>query len=429
MVNQLLQNIIQHAYNTVPYYHDMFDKYNIDPLSIKIPDDLIKLPVLKKELIQAEPDRFISSDYLYYPNKENLVIKRTSGSTGKFLKVYWSRKDETRSMFHLWIARMKQYGIDPKDRFCSFHTTVYNYNRLLELNELVTSQGKNNISLNKLKMNKSSIVDYYKQIIEYKPKWLLLQPSIAYLLSMYIHDNNLPLPNTLKYVELTGEYLFKSYEEKIKEVFQVRMANMYGCNEANGIAIECIKGHLHCLNNNIIVEVMWEGEKVSNDKEGEIYITCLTNNAMPFIRYALGDIGLLLFDHTCECGNKSPIIKLSAGRISDFISMQNGEMINSYVLLYPIEKINSLMNNPINQFKVVQKSINNFTLYLSLNKSFSGWKESIAKEFLYYVSMVGFGDIKWDFIFFDSILPDPDTGKFQFFINNLQSKETKIYEK
>jgi phenylacetate-CoA ligase len=419
VVNILLQRMVQHAYSTVPYYRKMFDEYGIDPLSIKGREDLKKLPILTKEQIQNDPEQFISENYLHYPGKKDLIIRRTSGSTGRFMKIYWTRQDDIRSKIHLWLIRSKVYGIDPSDRFCSFHTTSYINNRFSKAPETMLMRDGKNLSFSKIDLDMDKIESYYKQMLDFKPKWLFIQPSIAYLLADYVRRCNAEIPESLKYIELTGEVLFKNVRSKIADTFRTKIADQYGCNELNGLAMECSKGNLHILSNNVIIEALRDGKEVNDGEEGEIHITGLTNTAMPFIRYAIGDRGILSSEKKCGCGNVNPIISLLAGRESEFIHSSNGKILNCYVLLYPIEKINALMGGPVNQFQVVQESLDQMTVLLNIRDLYTSWKDSVIKEFVEYAEEAGLKNIKWKFVFVDKFIPDSKTGKLKFFISKI----------
>ena len=87
-----LSDLIHYAYDHVIYYKKIFDDKNIDVTSIKAPEDLKNLPVLTKDVIQENSMMFVSDEYQKYPKNENIVLKRTSGSTGKFLKIFWDYK-------------------------------------------------------------------------------------------------------------------------------------------------------------------------------------------------------------------------------------------------------------------------------------------------------------------------------------------------
>lgn len=422
MVNELLQRMVQHAYDTVPYYKQMFDNYDIDPFSIKNQVDLEKLPVLTKEQIQDKPEDFVSTKYLYYPAKKDVIIRRTSGSTGRFMKIYWTRQDDIRSKFHLWLIRNKVYGIDPSDRFCSFHTTTYVNNRFSKAPETMLLRDDTNLSFSKIDLDMDKIKGFYKQMVDFGLKWLFVQPSIAYLLAEYIRQDNVPIPQTLKYIELTGETLFNNVRKRIADTFQTNVANQYGCNELNGLAVECPEGNLHCLTGNVIIEVLKDGKRTNDGEEGEIHITGLTNTAMPFIRYAIGDRGILSHNSNCKCGNRKPTLKLLAGRESEFIHVSGDKFLNCYVFLYPIEKINALMGGPINQFQVVQESLDEFTVVLNIKNAYMNWKDSIMKEFIEYAEEAGLKNIKWRFVFVDHLAPDSKTGKLKFFISKISTE-------
>lgn len=78
--NNKLKQLIFHAYNYVPYYHDLFDNLSLKPNDIKTKEDLNKLPILTKAIIKKEGiSRFTSTKY----PKSKTVKMSSSGSTGE----------------------------------------------------------------------------------------------------------------------------------------------------------------------------------------------------------------------------------------------------------------------------------------------------------------------------------------------------------
>ena len=217
---------------------------------------------------------------------------------------------------------------------------------------------------------------------------------------------------------MSGEYLFDNYKKQIEETFGVYTANQYGCNEANEIAYEFKCRNMHVIENNVIVEVLKDGKPVINE-EGDIYVTSLKNFAMPFIRYQTGDRGILITDHNCSCKNKAPILKVNSGRSSDFLLLENGEKMNSYVLANIVEYTNENMSSAIKQFQIIQTDINKFNVNLVVKSSYSGWKNAISECFLDNIQEEELKNAEWNFIFSDEICPDKNTGKFKYFINEL----------
>lgn len=58
---------------------------------------------------------------------------------------------------------------------------------------------------------------------------------------------------------------------------------------------------------------------------------------MPFIRYRIGDRGILDRNTRCNCGNISSVLRLKSGRISDYAVLKDGSKINSYVFVRAID--------------------------------------------------------------------------------------------
>jgi len=418
MSDSRLNKLIMHACNTVPYYKDLFSDMGINAESIKCTEDLKKIPILTKKEVQRMTGRFVSSDCLQYPKNENLIIRRTSGSTGMLLKVFWTRHDYIRSLFPLWVARRQYYGIEPDMKSCTFHTGMMEEEGM-RISEISFFNSGRILSFSKHKLDKDQLTIYYNEMLAFDPEWMMLQPSVAYLLACFMTENHLEKPSGMRYMELTGEYLFDTYRSKIKEAFGIPVINQYGCEELNSIAMECPCGNMHCLGDNAIVEVIKDGRPANFGEAGEIHVTGLNNYTMPFIRYSLGDRGVLFPSDICSCGSRNPVIKVLAGRTGDFILVDGREPINSYIFYNAIETINRKNHNVILQFQVTQVSNSDFEVKLVLKHASYIPEDIIIKQFTDCMSTMGLNNVNWKFIFMDSIIPHPTTGKLSFFNSNI----------
>ena len=72
-----LREIVKYAYQNVVYYKEEFDKIKFSPDQIKSLDDIQKLPILTKEIIQSRFKELITQN----PRMSHYV-NFTSGSTG-----------------------------------------------------------------------------------------------------------------------------------------------------------------------------------------------------------------------------------------------------------------------------------------------------------------------------------------------------------
>jgi phenylacetate-CoA ligase len=112
----------------------------------------------------------------------------------------------------------------------------------------------------------------------------------------------------------------------------------YSCEEMGPLGFECetAPGHYHVASSNVIVEL--EGSyDVDGKKLGRVIVTHLHSYATPFIRYDLGDVGLLA--ERCPCGHNGPTIHDLYGRITNALKHRDGRLSPFYIRGYELEKV------------------------------------------------------------------------------------------
>ncbi len=414
MNSEKIDSIIQYAYDHVPYYRNMFKEKGINYNELK--DYFYKIPILNKDIVMNNTDGFISDEFA----KEKLEVDRTSGSTGKILNIYWNNHDRIRSLMSLWSARKILHNILPTSKCCYFHSIAYRTTSDLSEKEVFSPRMmvRDNglvLSLSKLSFDEKTLDIYYRKIFEFDPEWIMCHPSTIYLFADFMEKTNKKRFNKLKFIELTGEYLIESHRKKIVDVFEAETANHYGAKEVNGIAYECQNGHLHCLDNNVYVEIINGNENIGYDKVGQICITGLNNRSMPFIRYNLEDTGILRKGCTCGCGNNTPYLEICAGRGNDVIELNNGKRVECVVFFYVIEWINTNFNNIILQFQIIRTMQYRFEVKLVLFENSNDMFIKIKSAFVEKISEYGFKDYEWVFFSVDIIPPQQDTQKLNFY--------------
>lgn len=107
-------------------------------------------------------------------------------------------------------------------------------------------------------LSESKVLEIYNKMLDFNPKWMIVQPSIILLFINVLKAHDLsPLPD-LKYIELTGERITGGAKSFIADFFGCKVADQYGCYEANSIAYECPYGGLHVMTENVYVETVGE---------------------------------------------------------------------------------------------------------------------------------------------------------------------------
>ncbi len=412
MLFEKQMKVFKHASDTVPFYIDLYEQKKICELDI---NRWHNVPITTKDDLVLRNDSFISARYLSKYLQGKLICTHTSGSTGKCANVFWEPLECNRSLLSLWLQRKKYYGINPHDRFCYFFTS-----RNVGKKDIEIEHREYSLGFCKSNLNEDKLVDIWNTIREYKPIWMILQPSIAVLLCKVVEKRQLQKIPSLRYIETTGEMLFLSVKSYIENVLGVVIANQYGCNEMNSIAYECPKGFMHCMEENVLVEVVdSSGQPLPDGEEGEICITTLTNYAMPLIRYKIGDRGCV-FKQECSCGNSHKILKLTSGRSNDWVIDKYGNKINSYIFVRCVENVNKVMEHAILQFQVIQKDYDLFLLKFVIDEEIS--PDMLCQCFIDNLWHSSLSTSEFEIEVYPDLFPDEKNGKLKWFISELENE-------
>jgi len=96
-----LRSLVRHAYETVPFYKEWFDRAAVRPQAIRTVEDLPMLPVLSKGDMQAAGALSLTSTA--FPST-SLTSALTSGSTGRPLTIRYDRpwRSVQRALARVW---------------------------------------------------------------------------------------------------------------------------------------------------------------------------------------------------------------------------------------------------------------------------------------------------------------------------------------
>lgn len=397
MLGNDLTQIARYAYRYVPIYSHLAEEMGIVPDRICFED----FPVVDKSLFLLSGMSAISSQCISDYISKRLIWGRTSGSTGKCSEVYWRKKDNRKSLLGLWMLRKKYYGIQPSQRMVYF----YPYDEMVQ--DVVRTECC--MAFSRSYLCNHRMQEMYKVLLDYDPEWMIIQPSLAMVLCDLAYESG-RVPESLNYIEFTGEFLETAVRRRVEAVFQCQTANQYGTKEVNSIAYECPCGNLHIMSDNVYVETIGE---VSD--EGELCVTSLHNFAMPFVRFNLQDRGRIIRGRVCGCGKNGDVLELAAGRSNDWIACANGEKKHAYILLQIIERINMLTEGAIAQYRIIQKTLYYFQVVLVLADD--EFREEIIHQIqARFQERLG-EDIDVEIQLSSGMLPDLSTGKLACFIS------------
>lgn len=131
--------------------------------------------------------------------------------------------------------------------------------------------------------------------------------------------------------------LYPFMREKIAKVFKCRVFNRYGCREVGDIACERpgYEGLWVAPWGNYVEIIDGDGNPVPGETEGEILLTCLTNYAMPFIRYRIGDMGMWV-DQGGARWDGCALLRNVSGRVTDCIFRKDGSFVSPEYFIHMV---------------------------------------------------------------------------------------------
>lgn len=413
--DQRLRKLVKYAYENVPYYRRIFDERGLKPEDIKTSRDLVKLPVLTKQIIRKD---FYELTARGFPSKQRIQLT-TGGSTGEPLVFYSTKEDRFNWGFARARRALRWAGKNIAGKTVLLQERRLDVSRIAKFGQAFKRFFQRSVILDTREIPRKLAV-FAKQIEEFQPKFISGYPSVIYLVARLIEREG-KSGLRLRAVITGAEPLYDYQRELFRRVLECETYSIYSSWEAHNIAAECPEhsGH-HIAAENIIVEIVGdEGEPVPAGVEGRILITNLHNYAMPFIRYDIGDVGIGSAE-VCSCGRGLPLLAAVTGRTCDFIFTRDGERIPGISLPWGF-----LTFLGVEQFQIVQESYEHMTVRLVLSGEYTQELiEQLTTEVVRQYKPILGEDMHITVEFVDKIVPTA-AGKTKFVISNLPPMDTE----
>lgn len=318
-------------------------------------DNWESLPVLNKKNLQQPLIERLSKGY----GTNAVYVNKTSGSSGtpfifakdkychaltwasNFMRFGWHGID----LGYSYQARF--YGIPNdfmghyKERLKDFLGRRYRFS-IFDLSDVVLEG-----FLNKFKTDKFDYLNGYT--------------SSIVLFAKFLKTKNIILKDvcpTLKTCVVTSEMLFEEDKILLEKQLGIPVVNEYGASELDLIAFQNTNGEWQVNAETLFIEILDENNTVlPYGKEGRIVITSLFNKAHPFIRYDLGDIGVLDEKSTLA----KPILKKLIGRTNDVAHLPSGKKSPGLTFYYITKSIIEDDGN-VTEFTITQTKLDTFTV-------------------------------------------------------------------
>jgi phenylacetate-CoA ligase len=187
------------------------------------------------------------------------------------------------------------------------------------------------------------------------PEGFVLYGYTSWVLEVARQMEKLQLEFPLKAVMVAGEHISAEDAKFIERVMKAELFTFYASRETGFLAYECPQHNLHIAEEWAYLEVVDDaGKPLPYGQEGRILVTTFDNRIMPFIRYEIGDRGVIS-DVPCPCGRTLRTITFR-GRTAELIELEGGRTVSLLDLAATID----WYWNTVRQFQIVQKSKSHF---------------------------------------------------------------------
>jgi phenylacetate-CoA ligase len=318
-----LIELVRRARRFVPHYQKM-DLPEPEPrvdAAEGISEILSHFPILEKSDYRNAPESFIASDI-----PRNLLIEgTTSGTTGSALPLWYTAETLAEEYAAVWRLRRWQ-GIELDDPHLSFGGQL-----LVPLGQKRPPYWRKNAwgrqtLFSLYHMTKENLPAYVEAMHQIPAIYLQGYPSSFHLLGRAMLDAGRPLPaGQIKAVFPSSESLLAFQRDVIEEAFAAPIFDRYGTSEFVVSMTGCVEGRLHLDMEFGIVEIEIQ-EETDDFVRGPLLVTGLGNDATPFIRYRVGDVGTRS-KHACPCGRPGDVFLDVDGRVEDYIVTPDGRWI------------------------------------------------------------------------------------------------------
>lgn len=181
---------------------------------------------------------------------------------------------------------------------------------------------------------------------------------------------------------VTSEMLFEEDKVLLEKQFGIPIVNEYGASELDLIAFQNPNDEWQINSETLFVEILDENNHpLPYGKEGRVVITSLYNKAHPFIRYDIGDIGILDEKSTLH----QPILKKLIGRTNDIAILPSGKKSPGLTFYYVTKSIIEDDGN-VKEFVIKQTKTDTFEIdYVSETALTSAQIQKIEEAITLYL--------------------------------------------
>ncbi|GJD56242.1 phenylacetate--CoA ligase family protein [Methylobacterium dankookense] len=410
-----LADLLRHAAEHVPHYRSVLRECGV------VRDGRVDLarfravPELDRQVLRTRQDALASDDLAaraWYTNS-------SGGSTGEPVRVLQDRAYEAIGLAAIdmhydwagWRTGAPLVRLWGSDRDMSQQGDGWR-NRL-------SNFVRNRTLQNAFRMSHADIARYVAEIQRVRPVVIEAYAESIYELARYINANGIRVPPVSAVVS-SAATLYPFIREEVARAFNCPVFNRYGSREVGSFAGERPGAEgLEVFSYTHWVEVVnAQGEPCGPGEEGDVLVTCLTNYAMPIIRYRIGDravVGTAVADPTPSV----EVLETVTGRAVDALVRADGSTVPGILFMYFLSV--RFSGGWIRRFQVVQRGYDDVLIKLQTSQPPpEGALEEISQTLRHFLGP----QCAIEFAFVDGI-PALDSGKYSYVTSQVRDAQRR----
>ncbi len=326
-----------------------------------LPADLDRFPVIDKQTIINDTIAYLSDERDRLP----VVWKHTGGSTGDPWNYPLDRRAWAES-YATQIYRFRRLGVHYGDRRLLLgYPASLGLHRPSLSRRLRMAAERTNAELSTLEVDRST--DLARSVAACRRNvrlWYGYASTIAGMAAAVL-DAGRTLQGPPLIVTM-AEPLWPAWRRDITEAFGSTVVEEYGCNDGGIMAHRCPADNLHLADHQSMVEVVDEyGRRCEPGRRGDIVITNFHARHMPFIRYRVGDTGVI-GPNRCPCGEPGSTLAAVTGRSGDFVRLPDGTELVPAAFFIPFNQVDG-----VRRWQMVQPDTGSLTIRVEPRPSWS----------------------------------------------------------
>jgi len=313
VVEKEMRKIAVFAYEHSPFYHQLYNKHQVDPETVKIPDGLPTVSQLD----------LATSALQFRTDIRAFKVCASSGTTGKPKLMFRTEQDFAKSVANQ-IRLMEWSGVVAGDVVAiiqpfglwGYGELTQEATRIMGALALPIGMVSDEVALGLIKDIGATVLD--------------ISPSRLMTLSRIARQNKI---DNLKIhsVMLAGEPIPATLPQKVKEVWGATVFNQYGSEETDALGgSRSYINRFQLFDTDFVFEFLTdENTPIETEQIGRLVITSLYHEGTPLIRYEMQDLVRLHGNGEVEV----------LGRIGEYVLLYDSVKLYPYHIDYALQEV------------------------------------------------------------------------------------------